>query len=51
MKYHVYGIGNALVDSEFEVTEKFFSDNSIEKGLMTLIEEDQKDKLLSGLQT
>jgi len=49
MKYHVYGIGNALVDKEFEVTEKFLSDNGIEKGLMTLIEKDQQITLLENL--
>jgi len=49
MKYHVYGIGNALVDKEFEVTEAFFKDKGIEKGLMTLIEKDQLKTLLTGL--
>lgn len=24
-KYHVYGVGNALVDMEFEVEDGFFS--------------------------
>ena len=49
MKYHVYGIGNALVDKEFEVSDSFLSHNSIEKGLMTLIEEDQLTNLLANL--
>ncbi len=49
MKYHVYGIGNALVDKEFEVTEQFLTDNGIEKGLMTLIEQDQQVTLLAKL--
>jgi len=49
MKYHVYGIGNALVDKEFEVTESFLAENGIEKGLMTLIEEDQLSNLLANL--
>ena len=49
MKYHVYGIGNALVDKEFEVTEAFFKEKGIEKGLMTLIEKDQLKTLLEGL--
>ena len=49
MKYHVYGIGNALVDKEFEVTEQFLTDNGIEKGLMTLIEQDQQVTLLANL--
>ncbi len=49
MKYHVYGIGNALVDKEFEVTDQFLADNGIEKGLMTLIEQDQQVTLLKNL--
>ena len=49
MKYHVYGIGNALVDKEFEVTDQFLADNGIEKGLMTLIEQDQQVSLLANL--
>ena len=38
-KYHVYGVGNALVDMEFEVEDSFFSDNGIDKGVMTLVDE------------
>ena len=48
-KYHVYGIGNALVDKEFEVNDAFFTNNGIEKGMMTLIEEDQQHTLLNTL--
>jgi sugar/nucleoside kinase (ribokinase family) len=48
-KYHVYGIGNALVDQEFEVTDAFFNTSNIEKGLMTLIDEDQQHALLNAL--
>lgn len=50
MTYHIYGIGNALVDMEFEVTEKFLTENNIEKGLMTLIDEEQQEKLLNNLE-
>lgn len=50
-KYHVYGIGNALVDQEFEVTDAFFKSKNIEKGMMTLIEEDQQHALLDALTT
>lgn len=49
MKYHVYGIGNALVDKEFEVTDQFLKDNDIEKGLMTLLEKDHLETLLANL--
>ena len=48
-KYQVYGIGNALVDKEFEVNDEFFVKNGIEKGMMTLIEEDQQQQLLKVL--
>jgi sugar/nucleoside kinase (ribokinase family) len=49
MKYDVYGIGNALVDMEFKVTDEFFGQQSIEKGLMTLVEEDRQGELVSAL--
>jgi sugar/nucleoside kinase (ribokinase family) len=48
-KYDVYGIGNALVDKEFEVEEAFFEKHNIEKGLMTLVDHDHQDFLLSEL--
>lgn len=37
-KYHVYGIGAALVDQEFEVDDSFFQHESIQKGIMTLVD-------------
>ncbi|UXP33709.1 adenosine kinase [Reichenbachiella agarivorans] len=49
-KYDIYGIGNALVDLVFEVDEKFLSDNEVEKGLMTLVEEDRQKQLISQIQ-
>lgn len=48
-KYHVYGIGNALVDMEFEVDDAFFSQNDIEKGLMTLVDEPRQHELIGHL--
>ncbi len=48
-KYDVYGIGNALVDKEFEVEEEFFAKHNIEKGLMTLVDHDHQDFLLAQL--
>ena len=50
MSYHVFGIGNALVDMEYEVEESFLTDNNIEKGLMTLIDEVQQQQLSTGLE-
>lgn len=48
-KYHVYGIGNALVDMEFEVHDEFFSKNAIDKGVMTLVDEARQHQLISHL--
>lgn len=48
-KYDVYGIGNALVDMEFEVTTDFLSKASISKGLMTLVDEDRQTEIISTL--
>jgi len=48
-KYHVYGVGNALVDMEFEVSEETLSSLGVDKSLMTLIEEDRHHALLAAL--
>ncbi len=48
-KYNVYGIGNALVDIEFEVEESFFKYNEIEKGVMTLVDEERQTKLVKAI--
>ena len=45
----VYGIGNALVDTEFEVDDSFFEEAGIQKGFMTLIEEEQQKNILGIL--
>lgn len=48
-KYHIYGIGNALVDKEFEVDDDFFENESIQKGLMTLVDGESQATLLIRL--
>ncbi len=48
-KYDVYGLGNALVDMEFEINEQFLQDNNIDKGVMTLVDENQQHELLTQL--
>ena len=45
-KYDVTGIGNALVDIEFKVTDQFFNENGVEKGLMTLVDEERQNHLM-----
>jgi len=48
-KYDIYGIGNALVDVEFEVEDSFFKDHNIGKGLMTLVDDDRQDELMQAI--
>lgn len=48
-KYDVYGLGNALVDMEFEINDQFLHDNGIDKGVMTLVDENQQHELIEQL--
>jgi sugar/nucleoside kinase (ribokinase family) len=45
-KYDVYGIGNAIVDIVTEVDDQFFEKNGIEKGVMTLVDEQRQLELM-----
>ena len=47
--YDIYAIGAALVDTEVEVTESFLAKHSIDKGVMTLVEEPRQAELISSL--
>ena len=49
-KYDIYGIGNALVDTEYEVDDAFISKAGVGKGLMTLIDSDEHKRLLNLLE-
>jgi sugar/nucleoside kinase (ribokinase family) len=48
-QYDLYAIGNALVDMEYEVHDQFFQNHSIDKGLMTLVDEARQNDLLNAL--
>ncbi len=48
-KYNVYGIGNALVDMEFEVSNEFLQRHEVEKGVMTLVDEDTQFRLIDAI--
>ncbi|MDF2691552.1 MAG: PfkB domain protein [Gammaproteobacteria bacterium] len=48
-RYNVYGIGNALLDIEFEVYPDFFSEHGIEKSVMTLVDESRQSLILEKL--
>jgi sugar/nucleoside kinase (ribokinase family) len=48
-KFDVYGIGNALVDIVTEVDGDFFNKNQIEKGVMTLVDENRQHQLMKAI--
>jgi sugar/nucleoside kinase (ribokinase family) len=48
-KYHVYGIGNALVDMEFEVSTSLLQELNIDKGVMTLMDEQRQAEIVHRL--
>lgn len=48
--YDVYGIGNALVDLEYRVTDAFLQQHGINKGMMTLVEESAQQDLRQQLE-
>ncbi|BFM40274.1 adenosine kinase [Synechocystis sp. LKSZ1] len=50
-RYHVYGIGNALVDMEFTVTPEQLEALGIDKGVMTLVDEQRENELIAQLQS
>ncbi len=48
-KYHVYGIGNALVDMEYEVEPEDLTKLRIDKGVMTLVDEAHQTEIMAHL--
>lgn len=48
-KYHLYGIGAALVDTEIEINDQELSSLGVEKGLMTLVDAARQQELLDKL--
>ncbi|GET36099.1 adenosine kinase [Microseira wollei] len=48
-RYNVYGLGNALLDIECEVEPDVLQHLGIDKGVMTLLDEDSQNKILSHL--
>ncbi len=47
--YHVYGLGNALVDIEIEIQEEELDRIAVDKGVMTLIDEQRHEELLDHI--
>ena len=48
-EYNVFVIGNALVDIVTEVNDQFLNDHSIEKGLMTLVDEEDQTRISNAI--
>jgi sugar/nucleoside kinase (ribokinase family) len=48
-RYDVYGLGNALLDIECEVEPTVLQELGIDKGVMTLLDEDSQNKILNHL--
>jgi sugar/nucleoside kinase (ribokinase family) len=48
-KYKVYGIGNALVDTEIQVADEELQQMGVDKGLMTLVDERRQHDLARHL--
>lgn len=48
-KYNVFGIGNALVDIVTEVDDNFLNEHNIEKGLMTLVDEENQTRISNAI--
>src|SRR5690606_41511650 len=48
-RYHVYGLGAALVDTEIEVSDTDLAAMRVEKGVMTLVDEARQHELLQHL--
>ena len=49
-RFHVYGVGNALVDLEYEIPDAMLAELGVDKSLMTLIEEERHHELLAKLE-
>jgi sugar/nucleoside kinase (ribokinase family) len=49
MSYHVYGVGNALLDIQYDVTEDFLKEHNIGKGLMTYTSHEDQDKIMHDI--
>ena len=50
-KYNVYGVGNALVDVQYQVDEGYISRMNVGMGTMTLVDEDRQRELIGNVST
>ena len=50
MKYDVYGVGNALVDVQAQVTDEIVSQTGFERGVMTLVDDQRQRDVLTTIE-
>lgn len=50
MRYDVFGVGNALVDIQARVSDNWVAQTGFDKGIMTLVDDAQQQKVLGKLQ-
>ena len=50
MKYHVLGVGNALLDYQVEVPFSFLDEHGLKKGSMSLVDAGLQHKLLGEIE-
>ena len=48
-RYDVYGVGNAIVDTEVELEDSFLTGHRLDKGIMTLVPAEAQAELLESL--
>jgi sugar/nucleoside kinase (ribokinase family) len=48
-RYDIYGMGNALLDTEVEIDDGFLARLGIQKGMMTLVDAGRQQELLTAL--
>jgi len=49
MGYDVFGIGNAIMDMQVRCDDAFLARHGIEKGIMTLVDEERQQSILAAL--
>ena len=49
MAYDVYGIGNALLDIQYDTDEQFLTKHDIPKGLMSYVSHDEQNAIMNAL--
>ncbi len=49
MSYDVFGVGNAIMDMQVHCDDAFLEKMGIEKGIMTLVDEERQEEVLNAL--